>query len=116
MSHKKRFHLLAVFAIFLALLASCAPREPQIVEIEVTRQVTVEVTRVVEVEVTPEPAEPPVYVQETALQTISLAHPLADCHAEISSMAWYGDTLIVVPQYPNFYLPDVEKFGLESLV
>lgn len=39
---------------------------------------------------------------ETAVTTIPLAGPLSDADAEVSAMAWYGDTLILVPQYPHF--------------
>jgi hypothetical protein len=39
---------------------------------------------------------------EAKLQRIPLAKPLSSWNAEISSMAWYGDTLIIVPQYPWF--------------
>ena len=39
---------------------------------------------------------------ETKLQRIPLAKPLSSWNAEISSMAWYGDTLIIVPQFPWF--------------
>lgn len=33
---------------------------------------------------------------------IALAGPVADGGAEVSGLAWYGDTLIILPQYPNF--------------
>ncbi len=39
---------------------------------------------------------------EAKLQRIPLAKPLSSWNSEISSMAWYGDTLIIVPQYPWF--------------
>ena len=39
---------------------------------------------------------------ETAVTTIPLTGPLSDADAEVSAMAWYGDTLILVPQYPHF--------------
>jgi hypothetical protein len=32
---------------------------------------------------------------------IPLAGPVADQDAEVSGMAWYGDTLILLPQYPS---------------
>lgn len=39
---------------------------------------------------------------EANFQRIPLAKPLSSYKSEISSMAWYGDTLIIVPQYPWF--------------
>jgi hypothetical protein len=42
--------------------------------------------------------------QEQSLKLIPLAGPVADKSAEISGLAWFGDTLILLPQYP-------ERFG-----
>ncbi|MFZ5857443.1 MAG: hypothetical protein ACOYZ6_11480 [Chloroflexota bacterium] len=39
---------------------------------------------------------------EQPVVTIPLTGPLADRNAEVSGLAWYGDTLILMPQYPNF--------------
>ena len=39
---------------------------------------------------------------EYTVSAIPLAAPLADDSAEISGLAWYGDTLILLPQYPTF--------------
>lgn len=39
---------------------------------------------------------------EAGLRRIPLAKPLSSWNAEISSMAWYGDELVIVPQYPWF--------------
>ena len=39
---------------------------------------------------------------EAPVRTIPLAGPAAQRNAEFSAMAWYGDTLIMLPQYPNF--------------
>jgi len=107
---KLAVRVFVVLLVVSALVVACTPPEPEIVEVEVTRevQVEVEVTRVVEVEaeVTPLPTEEPAYYQETAVQNIPLAGFLADRHAEISGMAWYGDYLILMPQYPNFYLEE----------
>ena len=106
---KTSVRLFIVLLVVSALLAACTPPEPEIVEVEVIKEVEVEVevTRVVEVEVevvvTP---DAPVYFEETAVQNIALAGELADRHAEISGMAWYGETLILMPQYPNFYLEE----------
>lgn len=43
-------------------------------------------------------------LQEASFKRIPLAKPLSSWNAEISSMSWYGDTLILLPQYPGFYL------------
>jgi hypothetical protein len=48
----------------------------------------------------PYPASP---LTEARFQRIPLAKPLSSYRSEISSMAWYGDILILVPQYPGFY-------------
>lgn len=40
--------------------------------------------------------------QETAVIPIPLAGDASDRNAEISGMAWYGDWLILLPQYPRF--------------
>lgn len=36
------------------------------------------------------------------IEKIPLAGPIADSRAQISGLAWYGDTLIMLPQYPDF--------------
>ncbi len=41
-------------------------------------------------------------VPEFPVQEIELAGPVADGNAEISGLAWYSDTLILMPQYPKF--------------
>jgi hypothetical protein len=56
---------------------------------------------------TPEPGATPPMLDtstpaETAVRVIPLAGPAAQRNAEFSAMAWYGDTLILLPQYPNF--------------
>ncbi|MEM7033998.1 MAG: hypothetical protein AAF629_30940 [Chloroflexota bacterium] len=38
---------------------------------------------------------------EVAVTVIPLAGPLTSRNAEISGLAWYGDYLILLPQYPN---------------
>ncbi len=40
-------------------------------------------------------------VEEAAVRTLPLAAPLDDPQVEISGLAWYGDTLVVLPQYPH---------------
>lgn len=49
-------------------------------------------------------------VAETTVLDIALAGPLADRNAEISGMAWYGDNLIILPQYPNFSTESEEGY------
>jgi hypothetical protein len=41
-------------------------------------------------------------LQEVPITEIALAGSLAKRESEISSLAWYGDTLILLPQYPDF--------------
>lgn len=40
------------------------------------------------------------------VRQISLTGPIASPQAEISGMAWYGDVLILLPQYPNRFSLD----------
>jgi hypothetical protein len=49
----------------------------------------------------PGPARPSPVVHEVEVRPIPLAGPAADRKAELSGMAWYGDTLILLPQYPQ---------------
>lgn len=44
---------------------------------------------------------------EVAVQEIPLSGPASGRRAEISGMAWYGDTLILLPQFPD-------RFGAEQ--
>jgi hypothetical protein len=52
-------------------------------------------------------ATPPSIPAEVAVQEIPLSGPIAARRAEISGMAWYGKTLILLPQFP-------ERFGTEG--
>lgn len=113
-----------VFVLLLALLfVACNPQPETIVEtvvaeipvdvtrvVEVTREV--EVTVVEEIEVTREvevtrvmeaPAPELTFAQETAVVNIPLTGLIDNRDAEISGMAWYGDNLILMPQYPNYF-------------
>jgi hypothetical protein len=45
-------------------------------------------------------------VTEVAVSEIPLTGPLAQPRAEISGMAWYGETLILLPQYPDFAIKE----------
>lgn len=69
--------LLSLLLFFGSLLLSCGQREP----------------------VNPTAALPSA---ETPITEIALAGALAEAKAELSGMAWYGDTLIFLPQYPFF--------------
>ena len=59
---------------------------------------------------------------EATFQRIPLAQPLSSWNSEISSMEWYGDTLIIVPQFPWFsdkessWDGDLYAISKESLV
>ena len=108
--------ILTLFPPIVLLLAACsAPPESVIqnVEVPVTVLVTVErpveVTRVVEVTrevtVTQIVTAEPTAVAEQPVTSIPLAGPAADSNAEISGLAWYGDYLILLPQYPDFAAP-----------
>lgn len=48
---------------------------------------------------------PPTAVQtiEQSITEIPLAGPLTDRSAEFSGLAWYGDNLILLPQFPNVW-------------
>ena len=56
---------------------------------------------------TPVPTTPtgvsaaPALATEQAVTVIPLTGPLADRDAEVSGLAWYGDYLILLPQYPG---------------
>ncbi len=39
---------------------------------------------------------------EVPVVNIALAGPVAQRNAELSGLAWYGDTLVLLPQYPTF--------------
>jgi hypothetical protein len=43
---------------------------------------------------------PPAVMPEVAVQLLPLAGPVASSKAEVSGMAWHGDTLVLLPQYP----------------
>jgi hypothetical protein len=49
---------------------------------------------------TPLPPPP----KEAPVQVIPLAGPIASPKAQISGMAWYGDTLVILPQYPEEFI------------
>ena len=47
---------------------------------------------------------------EVSVTDIALAGPITDRNAELSGMAWYGDYLILLPQYPNFATEEGDGF------
>jgi hypothetical protein len=56
-------------------------------------------------------------VAESAVLEIPLAGPAAGSRAEISGMAWCGEKLILLPQYPMMYADDKEQgyvFGIPN--
>jgi hypothetical protein len=53
-----------------------------------------------------------VAVTETAVTELPLAGPLADRNAELSGLAWYGDMLILLPQFPDFNGHDPALYAL----
>jgi hypothetical protein len=85
----------AALAFALAALAACEspnparpPKPPQAPALAPTRP----------------PAEPPPGpALEVAVEPIALAPPLDTKRAELSGLAWDGDTLILLPQYPEHF-------------
>jgi hypothetical protein len=53
-------------------------------------------------------------IPTVAPRLIDIEGPLADRHAEISGMAWYEDTLIIMPQFPDRFAegPNLGFFGI----
>ncbi len=45
-------------------------------------------------------------LQESAVQGIPLVGPISESRAEISGMAWCGEDLILLPQYPHLFSED----------
>jgi hypothetical protein len=48
------------------------------------------------------PPDPP----DVPVQVIALSGPAADSDAELSGLAWYGDTLLLLAQHPEHYAAD----------
>ncbi len=55
-------------------------------------------------------SDPAQYPAEQAVTTIPLTEPLAQRDSEVSGMAWYGDYLIMLPQYPSIFGADDASF------
>ncbi len=60
---------------------------------------------------TPLPPPP----QEAPVQVIPLTGPIASPDAQISGMAWYGDTLVILPQYPERIFPQTGAASVFAL-
>ncbi|UCD97860.1 MAG: hypothetical protein JSV42_12940 [Chloroflexota bacterium] len=50
---------------------------------------------------TPSPTRVPTHPAESVISTIGLSGPIATPKAQISGMAWLGETLMILPQYPE---------------
>ncbi len=48
-------------------------------------------------------------LSETPVTLLPLDGPAAERKAEYSGMAWYGDTLVLLPQYPNRFAAETEN-------
>ena len=51
-------------------------------------------------------AESPNRVAESAIRRLDLQGPMSRREAQISGLAWWGDQLVLLPQYPSFATPD----------
>ncbi len=73
---------------------------------------------------TPHPPTPYLLTPEIPVTEIPLAGPIAQRNAEISGLAWYGDALILLPQYPIFngsgpadgYVYALPRAGIEAFL
>jgi hypothetical protein len=66
----------------------------------------------------PSSPSPPLPVEgsgEILITPIALAGPLAAVNSEISGMAWYSDTLLLLPQYPGRFQAEGQAGALFSL-
>ncbi len=83
-------------SLFLLLLGGCSAAQPQGQEAASEPQGA---------------ASEPV---EQHVRPIVLAGPVAHRAAEISGLAWYGDTLVLLPQYPARFAVGVDTVDLQS--
>ncbi len=51
-------------------------------------------------------AESPTQAAESVIQRLELRGPMSRRDAQISGLAWWGDQLVLLPQYPSFATPD----------
>lgn len=112
---RSSFLLLVVDLALLSWSVSCAPiRTPQAAGITVTPELRASTaTATGPASQVTHPA-----ISEQPVSQIQLSGPVSDPSAEVSGLAWYGDSLIFLPQYPNefdqagdgflYYLPKAE--------
>lgn len=114
---------LALLLAPVMLLAACAGRVARVEEIasdaahslaesaSIDAHVPAALAASAPLTTTPAPTQSVVYVtpvidadypSESAPRIIPLAAPLNQRGAEVSGMAWLGDTLVIMPQYTNF--------------
>jgi len=91
-----------LLALFILLLAACTAQPtappaapPATTPLPATAVIETPTATVNTPTAVPAPVEYPV-------TAIPLSGPLARASAEISGLAWHGDTLILLPQYPTF--------------
>lgn len=76
--------------------------EPTATAAPTIEQAATEVPPTVEATPTIEPTPTPAGPVEYPITEILLSGPVAEYTAQVSGMAWYGDHLILLPQYPGF--------------
>ncbi len=76
--------------------------EPTPTATPTVEQATAEIPPTLAATPTIEPTPTPSGPSEYPVTDIPLSGPVAEQAAEVSGMAWYGDYLILLPQYPNF--------------
>lgn len=101
-----RIIIVVVATVFLFLLNACGAKVTLIPEKPI---VTVLPTVTHDLQKTHEYAELPKNVSEVDILEIPLPAPLDKPNAEISGMDWYGDKLVILPQYPDRFV--VDNFG-----
>jgi hypothetical protein len=111
-------HRLAATGIYLLaamLLVGCSTQWPTAIPgapatDPLPTETVVPPSATLSVELRPSPTEPPSTatlpptdrVPEVEVTVLPLAGALNDPDAEVSGLAWYGDSLIILPQYPDF--------------
>lgn len=98
-SYDIRFLVSTIMLVTLLLMSSCQPSLPQTVTLKATPSSIA--TDVMTLESTD------IFAPEQPVQYIQLQGEIAGPDAELSGLAWYGDTLILLPQYPD-------RFGKDS--
>lgn len=102
---------LLLLAIWLLIACQMQPEAPVVTAVPTTATAT---STQIPPTGTPRPTITPTAVlttvEEQPIQIIPLAGPLAAASAEISGLAWYGDSLILLPQYPSRF--DDQLFAL----